>query len=912
MITTRLFRKTLLMVLAIFIVIVAASSYFSIQVLRQQMVDEYLSKAQNMVSSISIAIPEVFLSQDASTVQSIVDQYMLVEGVGYILVYDKAGKIFAHTFAPEIPDEISFSPRSSKDNVQHYEFINIGGEEYLDVSGAVLMGRGGYIHIGMKMKTINSKIVSALLKIQAFNLILFVLCILGVYHFMNQISRPLERLTGYARRLESRDLDFEIKVDSNDEIGELAKTLEGMRHQLSGYVGNLKKAVSDATDELQQALTYLSTIMDNLADGLVVMDESGRIIRYNLSFKKIFSIKESNLIDSKTSDFVGRDLVAYYHARSSGEYQRLEFAHNDPDKGTIYIEASMSMVSMSCGLSYIVIFHDITTRKNMEKELKALYEGLEIKVRERTDELVKVNESLNQEVSLRKKAEQQLQSEKEFFAVTLKSIGDAVLTTDKDGTLVFINRVGEDVLNVQLQEVKGSHYSSVLTLQDNIGNSFDPFQKVISSKKNFEKPRGSILKSKSGQEHQISFKISPIYDRDSQIFGTVMVFQDISHILHLEDERLRKEKLESIGLLAGGIAHDFNNIMTAILNHIIMVKSSMEGDDINLAKLESAQKACLRARRLTQQLLTFSKGGAPIKEATSMAELIEDTIAFTLRGSNVSSSLNIVSGLWPANVDPGQISQVLENLVINSAQAMPSGGKVDIEAKNITLDGNADLPLSAGKYVRIVVRDNGCGIDNDSLKKIFDPYFTTKKTGTGLGLATTYSIIKNHNGHIEVFSETGKGTEFTVYLPAAADSLIRGSGTCPEEFEPGKGRILVLDDDDEILEVVREVLDLLGYEAVLVSDGKEVVDEYKRAIDQGSPYDLVIVDLTIPGGMGGLEAVQRIQEVDPQIRAVVSSGYSQDPVMANYREYGFAGVLAKPYTIHELGTLLKNLLSNEV
>lgn len=912
MITTRLFRKTLLMVLAIFIVIVAASSYFSIQVLRQQMVDEYLSKAQNMVSSISIAIPEVFLSQDASTVQSIVDQYMLVEGVGYILVYDKAGKVFAHTFAPEIPDEISFVPRPYSDYVQHHEFINVGGEEYLDVSGAVLMGRGGYIHIGMKMKTINSKIVSALLKIQAFNFILFVLCILGVYHFMNQISRPLERLTGYARRLESRDLDFEIKVDSNDEIGELARTLEGMRHQLSGYVGNLKKAVSDATDELQQALTYLSTIMDNLADGLVVMDESGRIIRYNLSFKKIFSIKESNLIDSKSSDFVGRDLVAYYHARSSGEYQRLEFAHNDPDKGTIYIEASMSMVSMSCGLSYIVIFHDITTRKNMEKELKALYEGLEIKVRERTDELVKVNESLNQEVSLRKKAEQQLQSEKEFFAVTLKSIGDAVLTTDKDGTLVFINRVGEDVLNVQLQEVKGSHYSSVLTLQDSMGNSFDPFQKVISSKKNFEKSRGSILKSKSGQEHQISFKISPIYDRDSQIFGTVMVFQDISHILHLEDERLRKEKLESIGLLAGGIAHDFNNIMTAILNHIIMVKSSMEGDDINLAKLESAQKACLRARRLTQQLLTFSKGGAPIKEATSMAELIEDTIAFTLRGSNVSSSLNIVSGLWPANVDPGQISQVLENLVINSAQAMPSGGKVDIEAKNITLDGNADLPLSAGKYVKIVVRDNGCGIDNDSLKKIFDPYFTTKKTGTGLGLATTYSIIKNHNGHIQVFSETGKGTEFTVYLPAAADSLIRGSGTCPEEFEPGKGRILVLDDDDEILEVVREVLDLLGYEAVLVSDGKEVVDEYKRAIDQGSPYDLVIVDLTIPGGMGGLEAVQRIQEVDPQIRAVVSSGYSQDPVMANYREYGFAGVLAKPYTIHELGTLLKNLLKNEV
>lgn len=912
MITTRLFRKTLLMVLAIFILIVAASSYFSIQILRQQMIDEYLSKAQNMVSSISMSLPQVFLSEDASTVQSIVDQYMLVEGVGYVLVYDKVGNVFAHTFSPEIPDEISQASRSSQSDEGHYGFINIGGEEYLDVSGAVLMGRGGYIHIGMKMKTINSKIVSALFKIQAFNLLLFILCILGVYHFMNQISRPLERLTGYARRLENRDLDFEIKVDSNDEIGELAKTLEGMRHQLSGYVGNLKKAVHDATDELQQALTYLTTIMDNLADGLVVMDEDGRIIRYNLSFKKIFSINESNLIEYKTNDFIGRDLISYYHARSSGEYQRLEFSHKDPNKGTIYVEASMSMVSMSCGLSYIVIFHDITTRKDMEKELKSLYEGLEVKVKERTDELVKVNESLNQEVGLRKKAELQLQSEKEFFAVTLKSIGDAVLTTDKDGILVFINRVAEDVLGVKLEEAKGSHYNNVLTLQDNMGISFDPFQKVISSKKNFEKSRGSVLKSKSGQEHQISFKISPIYDRDSQILGTVMVFQDISHILHLEDERLRKEKLESIGLLAGGIAHDFNNILTAILNHIIMVKSCMHSDDNSLGKMESAQKACLRARRLTQQLLTFSKGGAPIKEATSMAELIEDTIAFTLRGSNVVSSLDISSGLWPANVDPGQISQVLENLVINSAQAMPSGGKIDIEANNITLGSSSDLHLSAGKYVKIVVRDNGCGIDDDSLKKIFDPYFTTKKTGTGLGLATTYSIIKNHGGHIQVFSETGSGTEFTIYLPAASDSLVRGSSACPEEFALGKGRILVLDDDEEILEVVREVLDLLGYDAVLVADGKAVIEEYKKASEQGSPYDLVIVDLTIPGGMGGLEAIQRIQEVDPQVRAVVSSGYSQDPVMANYREYGFAGVLAKPYTIHELGTLLRNLLNNEV
>ncbi|WP_052507348.1 hybrid sensor histidine kinase/response regulator [Desulfonatronovibrio magnus] len=910
MITSKLFRKTLIAVVSIFVLIVAASSYFSIQVLRQQMIEEYISKALSIVHSISMSVPDIFLDRDAATIQSIIDQYMDVEGVGYVFVHDQQGMVIAHTFSPAKPEYIHAHKSSpgSKDYGPRHSLVEINGRSYLDVYDSVLMGKGGYIHIGMEMSNINSRITSALLKIQGFNLFIFSICILAMYFFMQQVSKPLVQLTESARKFKERNLESEIKVDSNDEIGELASTMEGMRREIAGYVNKLKKSISNATEELQQALTYLSSIMDNMADGLVVLDEQGRIIRYNISFKQIFSISKSNLIEEDLSIYTKRDILGFYRSTASDDHQRMEFSFEDKVRGTRHIEASISMVSMTCGLSYIISFHDITARKSMETELKSLYANLEKKVHERTEKLQEANDSLNNEIALRKNAEIQLQSEKEFFAVTLKSIGDAVLITDKQGRLVFVNRVAEEILGISLENVKEKSFHTVFKLRDNLGESIEPFKRVIKTNKIYEKARGVILTGQNGVDYQISFKISPIYDRYSQILGTVMVFQDISDLLYLEEERLRKEKLESIGLLAGGIAHDFNNILTAILNHIIMVKSSMVKDDVNISKMESAQKACLRARRLTQQLLTFSKGGAPIKEATSMAELIEDTVGFALRGSNVIRNLDIPSNLWPANVDPGQISQVLENLVINSAQAMPAGGEVCIEARNITLEPGSDLPLAAGKYVRLVVSDNGCGIDSDNLQKIFDPYFTTKKSGTGLGLATTYSIINNHNGYIEVSSTRGQGTSFTIYLPAMSAELLEDVAYSKSPIESGRGRILVLDDDQEILEVVKEALDLLGYEAELVADGKNILEEYAKSVEEKNPFDLIIMDLTVPGGMGGLETMQKLKEIYPEVKAVVSSGYSQDPVMANYREHGFLGVLAKPYTISELSSLLVRMI----
>ncbi len=451
MIASRLFRKTLLVVTGIFVFIVAASSLFSLQILRQQMIDEYLSKAQSIVASISMSVPETFLERDAATIQSIIDQYLQVEGVAYVFVHDNTGSIIAHTFSPEIPDDLDVY-HSLEDEGQDlkYKWINLEGTSFLDVYGSILLGRGGIIHIGMDKSLIDQKITATLLKIQAFNLGIFILCILIIYQFMKRISQPLVKLTDYARRLRNKDLDFSIEVDSRDEIGELAGTMDGMRLELSGYVHKLQESVRNATEELQQTLTYLSSIMDNIADGLLVLDEEGRIIRYNISFKKMFFIDRHNLIEEKASDLIQRDLIRFFHSHSTNDYQRLEFSFESPDKEKVFLEATISLVTMSCGVSYIVIFHDITTRKNMENELKSLYADLEKKVRERTSDLVQANENLNQEIALRKQTETELQSEKEFFAVTLKSIGDAVLTTDKDGQLVFINRKAEEILGVKL------------------------------------------------------------------------------------------------------------------------------------------------------------------------------------------------------------------------------------------------------------------------------------------------------------------------------------------------------------------------------------------------------------------------------------------------------------------------------
>ncbi|WP_051822679.1 ATP-binding protein [Desulfonatronum thiodismutans] len=399
----------------------------------------------------------------------------------------------------------------------------------------------------------------------------------------------------------------------------------------------------------------------------------------------------------------------------------------------------------------------------------------------------------------------------------------------------------------------------------------------------------------------------------------VVVVRDISERLRMEEELQRTGNLEALGVLAGGIAHDFNNFLTAIMNQISLAKLHLDQTDLILEKLTYAENACLQAKGLTQQLLTFAKGGEPVRRVASMAALVGDALRLVLAGTNVKPMLTIPDDLWLVDIDPGQISQVLNNLLINAVQAMPEGGMLRVSVRNVmmhaedALESTLEEHLPHGDHLCVTIQDSGPGIPEEILPKIFDPYFTTKAQGSGLGLATSYSIVRKHGGTLTVKSKLGQGATFTFCLPATRSETDTAQRQ-PSEPLPSTEvahRILFMDDDDMIRESMGEILEGIGYTVTLVRDGREALEALHRAREDNQAFDVAIMDLTIPGGIGGVEAVGRLKAVDPLLKAVVSSGYSTAPAMAHYREYGFDAVVAKPYTVSELRHVLDRLMSGD-
>ena len=523
------------------------------------------------------------------------------------------------------------------------------------------------------------------------------------------------------------------------------------------------------------------------------------------------------------------------------------------------------------------------------------------------DELDQMAKNANKMLSDRRQAEDAFRRSEAKFRGLIESSSDLIWEVNAEGVYMYVSPQVEPMLGYKPDEVLGKTPFDLMPPEE--AKRIQAFFKDVTAKCESIRALENVNLHKDGRRIILETNGVPVLDEAGKVIGYRGMDRDITERKQAEEALQKMEKLKSVGTLAGGIAHDFNNILMGLFSNISIAKEDLPKDHPGFKSLEEAEKSMNRAIRLTKQLLTFAKGGAPVTESINLNDLIAKVVRFDLSGSNVKPVFEQPDDLWPAEVDKGQIQQVFSNLTINAKQAMPDGGNLYITLENADISKNAVPCLVQGKYIRITVTDEGIGIDRTHLDRIFDPYFTTKHAGNGLGLATVYSIINKHGGCINVDSQLGKGTTVTLYLPASKSQHLPETKQHEAERTTIKqtARILVMDDEEMVRNVVTTMLERSGYSVETAEGGEEAIEIYKQSMNAGNPFDIVIMDLTIPGGIGGKEAVKDILKINPEAKVIVSSGYANDPVMANYAEYGFYSIIAKPYTKSKLLEVLSRI-----
>ncbi|SHJ51501.1 PAS domain S-box-containing protein [Desulfatibacillum alkenivorans DSM 16219] len=710
---------------------------------------------------------------------------------------------------------------------------------------------------------------------------IIVACILAVavYFLSLRFVRPITAITRATQAAAKGDLTQKVPVRSRDEMGVLAENFNSMISQLQA----LYAAMEVKIDQLQQAKETIAdrerwfrALIENATDIVTILNANGIITYQSPSVERILGLDPV--------DMVGRSVLDWFHPQDAENFEEL----------------LLSMIERP-GTPQVAEFR-LRHRDGTWRILELLGNNL------LADPLIDGVILNIREVTERRQAERALEEEKERLAVTLRSIGDGVIATDGKGLIRLFNEEAQRLTGWSVSDALGRPARDVLHIHhvNREDGRLDLAGAVLTSGR--VEPRGdAMVVSMDGISTPISSSASPITDENGRAIGAILILRDVTQRRKYETELQKIDKLESIGVLAGGIAHDFNNILTGVLGSISLAKLYGQGNQKIVSKLQEAERACLTARELTQQLLTFARGGAPVKESASLAELLKECVGFVLSGSKVRCEYSVPEDLMPAEVDASQIRQVIQNLVINATQAMPQGGILYISAQNVKVEEKDNLPLPPGQYVEMSIRDQGEGIPPEDLSNIFDPYFTTKQEGSGLGLATAYSIVKKHDGHIGVESALGVGTSFTVYLPAS-DSKPVSKENQSQALDRGQGKVLLMDDEEVVRDVTGEILEFLGFAVTTVADGAQAVAAYEEAMDKNDPYAIVIMDLTVPGGMGGKEAMEKIWALDKQAKAIVSSGYSQDPIMSEFRQFGFSGVIAKPFTPENLMRVINRVL----
>ena len=623
-------------------------------------------------------------------------------------------------------------------------------------------------------------------------------------------------------------------------------------------------------------------IFDQSPVGISVRDESGNLVLSNASWAEIW-----NMSPEYVEELLSREKHTEFELDNRDTY----LGKYGDDVAGIYREGG----NLHIPELYIA---------SIDKWIAQRFFGV-VNKEGNIDKVVVLTEDITDEIKA-SSAEEALRKSDEKYQTLVYNLPVAVFRSAMDGRILSLNPAMLTMFGASSEEQLLETRVEDLYFDAADRTAFKENLRLSGKLENYEVQ----LRRYDGSPFWASISAYGVRDEDGKIEAIDGIIRDISMIRKLEEEILRTQRLESIGILAGGIAHDFNNILAAVLGNISLAKTYTSTTHPVYAKLNDAEKASIRASELTQQLLTFAKGGEPIKKVVHLDRILRESSDFATRGSSVKCYFDIPSTLWPVEVDEGQIGQVVNNLVINAIHAMPDGGRIEIRAENREVPDTNSMSLEAGRYVTLSVTDHGKGIPEEYLDKIFDPYFTTKSDGSGLGLATSFSIVNKHHGHILVTSETGSGATFTVFLPASDHDIEKPShrtGRLPR----GSGRILVMDDEDSVQTVIGEMLALYGYRAEKALDGLEAISIYRTAIDSGRAFDAVIIDLTVPGGMGGVETISRLTDLNPEIKAIVSSGYSNDPVMANYADYGFKACISKPFRLEELIRTLHSVITSD-
>jgi PAS domain S-box-containing protein len=664
--------------------------------------------------------------------------------------------------------------------------------------------------------------------------------------------------------------------------------LEGYRDHLEELVAIRTTDLNRANEELQRQILEheraemalreseerFRSVFEGSLDAILLVDpESGEILDANPTASELLMIPKEEIIGLHHSEITPTSLKETAEEAFSRVVQKedqispMEASVLRPDGTERYAEITAHIIQIDGRPVIHAVFRDTTEARRARA---ALHE-----------------------------------SEKKYRTL-VETSEDMIALMRLDGTPQFVNRASIQTLGYSEEEflnLKGWGYVHPEDIE-HLLESMKPLrrgERVTNADYRY--------KTKDGSYVHLESTYSPVLDPQGNLVSYLAVSRDITEKRQVEKELAKVEKLESLGLLAGGIAHDFNNILTSILANISMVR--MFGDlkeDIS-EMITDAETATVRAKGLTQQLLAFSKGGAPVKKPTSIAALIKDTAEFSLSGSNVGCEFSMEDDLWVAEVDEGQVGQVIHNVVINADQAMPTGGTIKIRAENVTVGKKSPLPLKEGRYVKVSIADPGIGISEKYLSRIFDPFYTTKEKGSGLGLSTSFTIINQHDGTITVDSEVGVGTTFHIFLPASEERLVVEK---KERKKPktGQGRILLVDDDESVRRSAGKILKRLGYQVKFAKDGAEGIRLYEKAMAKKQPFDIILMDLTIPGGMGGKEAIEKLLKIDPGAKAIVSSGYSDDRVLSNFEEYGFYGAVTKPYRIDELAEVINSAVGD--